>query len=88
MIEPQTAERLRGDDRTFILLQNSGNPHPTRGLQLAARYAMTVTCLWGLSDDILELVAAAVVVEREKRRERWLAAWVDDEVNRIDDSAG
>ena len=46
---------------------------------------MTVTCLWGLSDDILELVAAAVVVEREKRRARWLAAWVDDEVNRIDD---
>ena len=68
-----------------MTLRNSFAPRPTR-LQLAACYAMTVTCLWDLSDDILELVAAAVVVEREKRRARWLAAWVDDEVNRIDDS--
>ena len=87
MIEPQSA--CAATTAHFAKFGPATRPPPTRApAGSAARYAMTVTCLWGLSDDILELVAAAVVVEREKRRKRWLAAWVDDEVNRIDDSAG
>ena len=48
----------------------------------------TPACLWDLNHDILELVAALVAVEREERHQRWLAAWVHDELNRMDDSVG
>jgi hypothetical protein len=47
------------------------------------------TCLWELSDDLLEMVAAAVAASREaKRQQQWLASWVSAEFSRMDDSSG
>ena len=46
------------------------------------------TYLWDLSDDILEIIAAAVEASREQERESWLASWVCAEMTRMDDSVG
>jgi hypothetical protein len=52
-------------------------------------------CIWELSDDILELVARALAgarsaCEREARclHQTWLASWIRDERDRMDDSMG